>query len=212
MPLYGQNGYGSGRYGIADSGPIYKMPLSYYLGLFTSQYRGKNAPRQQAFAALAWKPIDDLTTLLSMMSGNFDLTVAVGTQLDILGTLIGVGRIVPFQPSGGVSPILDDTTYRILLQATIGKNSWDGKLVSLYPLWKKLFPSGKLVINDNQNMTATIILSGTFTSIIQDLITNGFIVPRPEGVLYTYTYSELPIFGADLNNSFIAGADLGHAS
>ena len=75
-----------------------------------------------------------------------------------------------------------------------------------------MFPSGNLVINDNQNMTATIIVAGTFTSIILDLITNGYIIPRPEGVLYTYVTTTLPIFGADLNNSYIAGADLGHAS
>jgi hypothetical protein len=61
-------------------------------------------------------------------------------------------------------------------------------------------------------MTATVIVSGSFTSIILDLITNGYIVPRPEGVLYNYVISTLPIFGADLNNAYVAGADLGHAS
>lgn len=210
MPLYGKKGYGTGRYGIDDNGPIYKMPLSYYLGLFTSEYRTK--PKFIAFAAKAWQPIDDLTNCLSFLTGTFDLSVAQGVQLDICGQIVGVKRTVPFQPSNSVSPILDDATYRLLLYATIAKNTWDGKLVSLYPIWKSLFPGGRLVINDNQNMTATVILSGSFTSIIQDLITNGFIVPRPEGVLYDYTYSDLPIFGADLNNAFIAGADLGHAS
>jgi hypothetical protein len=76
-----------------------------------------------------------------------------------------------------------------------------------------LFPSGSIIFIDNQNMTATVILEGTFSSIETDLITNGLIVPRPEGVLYTYVIgATFPLFGADLNNSFIAGADLGHAS
>jgi hypothetical protein len=61
-------------------------------------------------------------------------------------------------------------------------------------------------------MTATIFLSGSFTSIIQDLIVNGFIVPRPEGVLYEYTFAELPAFGWDLDNSFVAGFDVGKFS
>lgn len=210
MPLYGQNGYGSGRYGIGDYGPIYKMPIGYYLSLFTSQYR--NSPKLQAWAAKAWQPIDDLTNCLAFVSSNYDLSVAVGYQLDVCGQLIGQSRQVAFQPSGGVSPILDDDTYRLLLYARIAQNKWDGKLNSLYPIWKTLFPSGRLIINDNQNMTCTVILSGTFTSIIEDLIVNGYIVPRPEGVLYTYVYSTLPIFGADLNNAYVAGADLGHAS
>jgi len=38
------------------------------------------------------------------------------------------------------------------------------------------------------------------------------IVPRPEGVLYTYMFGDFPKFGADLNNGFVAGADLGHAT
>jgi hypothetical protein len=210
MPLYGQSGYGTGRYGIADYGPIYKMPLSYYLAMFTSQY--KNSPRLLAWAAKAWQPIDDLTNCLAFITSGYDLDLAVGFQLDVCGQLIGQLRQVGFQPTGGVSPILDDATYRLLLYARRAQNNWDGKLNSLYPLWQTLFPSGRLVINDNQNMTCTVILSGTFTSIIEDLITNGYIVPRPEGVLYTYVYSELPIFGADLNNAYVAGADLGHAS
>ena len=210
MPFYGQNGYGSGRYGIGDYGPIYKMPIGYYLSLFTSQY--KNSPKLQAWAAKAWQPIDDLTNCLAFVSSNYDLSVAAGYQLDVCGQLIGQSRQVAFQPSGGVSPILDDDTYRLLLYARIAQNKWDGKLNSLYPIWKTLFPSGRLIINDNQNMTCTVILSGTFTSIIEDLIVNGYIVPRPEGVLYTYVYSTLPIFGADLNNAYVAGADLGHAS
>ena len=61
-------------------------------------------------------------------------------------------------------------------------------------------------------MTCTIVLTGIFTSIVQDLIVNGYIVPRPEGVLYDYIFGELPIFGYDENNAFIAGYDTGHWS
>ena len=210
MPLYGQSGYGYGRYGIADTGPIYKEPLGYYLNLITSQYL--TSPKFMAWLAAALQPIDDLTNCVAFLTSYFDLSYAVGVQLDVIGQLVGQPRTVGFQPSNGVSPILDDTTYRLLLQARIAQNAWVGTIESLYPLWNTLFPSGRLVINDNQNMTATIILSGSFTSIILDLITNGYIVPRPEGVLYNYVISTLPVFGADLNNAYVAGADLGHAS
>lgn len=211
MPLYGQSGYGSGKYGIADNGPIYKLPLGYYLNLFTSQYKG-NSKNFLLWAQRAWQPIDDLTNCLAFISSNYDLDYAVGVQLDYVGTLIGQNRTVAFQPSdSGVSPTLDDPTYRLLLKARIAQNTWSGKTVDLYPIWQTLFPGGRLVINDNQNMTATIIVSGSFTSIIVDLIQNGYIVPRPETVEYTYVTGTLPIFGADRNDAFIAGADLGHA-
>ena len=114
-----------------------------------------------------------------------------------------------FQPSNSASPVLDDTTYRIYIKAKIAQNQWDGTRSALYTLWASLFPSGKLTIADNQNMTATIFLSGGFTSIVQDLITNGYIVPRPEGVLYEYVLGDLPAFGFDLNNDYVAGFDAG---
>lgn len=210
MPLYGRSGFGYGRYGIADDGPIYKLPLNYYINLITSQY--KISPKFIQWLRLALTPIDNLTDVISFIAGQFDIDAAVGYQLDVCGQFIGQSRTLPFQPSHGVSPVLDDDTYRLLLRATIARNNWDGKIPSLYPIWRSLFPSGRLVFNDNQNMTATILLSGSFSSIILDLIENGYVVPRTEGVLYTYAYSTLPIFGADQNNTYVAGADLGHAS
>lgn len=212
MPLYGQNGYGSGKYGIADNGAIYKLPLGYYLNLFTSQYKVQSA-KFVLWAQKSWQPVDDLTNCLSFISSNYDLDYAIGVQLDYVGELIGQKRTIGFQPTdSGDSPTLDDFTYRLLLKARIAQNTWDGKTASLYPIWQTLFPGGKIVINDNQNMTATIIVSGTFSSIVKDLIFNGYIVPRPETVLYTYVTGLLPIFGADRNDAFIAGADLGHAT
>lgn len=208
MPLYSQNGYGSGGYGQADGGPIYNLPLSYYVNLLTSEY--KLAPRLNAWMYALLGPLDDGTNCLSDFNEAFGLDTAVGEQLDILGTEIGASRTVPFQPSGGVSPVLDDATYRLLLRATIAINHWDGLASSLQPIWQSLFSGGRITIIDNQNMSATVLLSGGFSSIIQDMIVNGLIVPRPEAVEYTYTVGTLPMFGfSKTNTAFIAGWNLG---
>ncbi len=205
-------GYGVGGYGVGGSiGGV--PPRSYYLSLITSQYQ--LSPNFLLWLGAVLQVNADLATAISeMITPAFDLAWAVGAQLDILGQWVGVVRTVPFQPSGGVSPILDDPTYRILIIAKIGQNQWDGKIASLYPLWQALFPGGTIEIFDQAAgvMTADLILAGQFTSIIQDLIVNGMIVPRPEGVLYNYIFATLPIFGCDENNSFIAGADLGHTA
>ena len=208
MPLYGQSGYGSGKYGVAETGPIYSLSIYYYLNLLTSEYRLAANLNSWLFDLLS--PLDDTTNMISQMTEAFDLGFATGEQLDILGQIVGVSRTVGFQPSYGVSPILDDVTYSLLIQATIANNQWDGTESELYPIWASLFPGGTIIINDNQNMTCTIVLTGSFTSIVQDLIVNGYIVPRPEGVEYTYLFGDMPIFGTDENNSFIAGVDLGH--
>ena len=196
-------GFGSGLFGNA---PIERLPLGYYLGLLTSQYQ--NSPKLNAFLAMLLQKFEDISQCQSVLDEAFDLDNAVGAQLDILGVLLGASRLVGFQPSGGVSPLLDDTSYRVYLKARAAMNQWDGTIDGLQGVWTTLFPGGRIVIDDNQNMTATIFLSGSFTSIQQDLITNGYIVPRPEGVLYTYVFGG-PHFGCDLNNSYVAGVDVG---
>lgn len=197
--------YGSGAYGAA---PIEMLELGYYLNLVTSEYR--NSPKFLAFLTVLLQKFDDISQCLVAMDQAFDIDNAVGPQLDSLGTVVGAARTVGFQPSGGVSPVLDDNTYRIYIKAVAAANSWNGTIGGLQGIWKMLFPSATIIIADNQNMTATIFLFGSFTSIEQDLITNGYIVPRPQAVLYTYIFpTNLPAFGCDLNNTLVAGVDIG---
>lgn len=209
MSGFGSGGYGTGGYGAGGTRPEGSLPaLDYYLGLLTSQY--KNASKLISWLTACLTPLRDAGVTLGQFVNAFDIDAAVGVQLDILGLIVGAGRTVPFQPSNGVSPILDDPTYRIYLKARIGQNQWNGQTASLYSLWARLFPGGVIAIQDNQNMTATIFLAGSFNSILRDLIVNGYIIPRPEGVLYNFVMGTLPTFGFDLNNEWVAGFDLGH--
>jgi hypothetical protein len=187
--------------------PIQSLPVGYYQNLLTSEY--KTVPKFNQWLLAVLSIANDITNCLQTITSSFDLDTATGVQLDILGVIVGVSRIVSFQPSGGISPILTDSVYRILLKATIANNEWDGKIGSLYGIWGYLFIGGTIVIQDNQNMTANIFLTGTFSSIIQDLVSNGLIVPRPETVQYTYNFGDLPFFGFDLEDSFISGWDVG---
>jgi hypothetical protein len=202
---YGYGGYGLGQYG---SDPAETLPIGYYLSLITSEYQ--TSPNFLSWLTSALTILDDGSQSLAGLLPAFDLASATGVQLDRLGVIIGQSRIVGFQPSSGVSPILDDATYRLLLQARIARNQWDGSINSLQTIWRSLFPGGTITIADAQNMTATVVMSGALSSILQDLITNGYIVPRPEGVLYTYTFATLPAFGFDLSNAYVAGFNLGH--
>jgi Protein of unknown function (DUF2612) len=190
--------------------PTQSLPQTYYQDLLTSEYRPGPSPEFNQWLAAVLSIANDITNCLLSITQAFDLDFAIGVQLDVLGQIVGVSRTVNFQPSNGVSPILDDTTYRILIKATIAQNQWDGTIGALYPVWNQLFPGGKITIIDNQNMTATILVTGSFTSIIQDLIVNGLIVPRPQAVAYTFVFGTQPFFGFDTNNDLIAGFDIGH--
>ena len=206
-PYFGVSGFGLGGFG---NEPIETLPIGYYLALLTHQYSAPNSPKLNALLYVLLKKFDDVSQCLVSMDTALDLDNAVGVQLDMLGYTVGASRTVGFQPSNSVSPVLDDDAYRIYIKAKIGQNQWDGTLVSLYPLWATLFPSGNIIVEDNQNMTATITLTGSFTSILQDLISNGYIVPRPEGVLYEFAFGTLPFFGFDSAPGFITGFDAGH--
>jgi len=190
--------------------PIQILPNGYYSNLLTSLY--KQTPEFNAWINAVLSIANDTSNFLSQISAAFDPDYAIGVQLDIVGLFVGVSRTVPFQPSDSVSPVLDDETYRILIKATIANNQWDGKIGSLYPIWNNLFPGGHISIVDNQDMTADIVLTGSFTSIIEDLINNGMIVPRPQAVEYNISFADLPMFGFDRNDSYIAGWDTGNWS
>lgn len=208
MGGFGYGGYGGGLYG---NEAIITLGVGYYLQLVTSQYQ-QASPQYLQFLQVMLQKYQDIDQCLLTFEKNFDIDYAVGAQLDILGSNRGVPRTVPFQPSNGVSPVLDDTTYRILLKATDAANRWKpgGSIGSLYAIWQQLFPGGSITIDDQQNMTAIITLAGSFSSIIKDLIINGLIVPRPETVQYTFVFGTLPIFGFDQRNAFVSGFDLGH--
>lgn len=207
-------------------------PLTYYKDLITSQHRDK--PKFMDHLAAALELCDDGSRLASLLDEYFDLervsdnpyldyipayifgyssglfiASANGKQLDVLGEWIGVSRTVTFNPTDGSSPVLTDSDYRIVLLAKIAKNNWDGQIKSLIEIWESLFPGYLIIINDNQDMTMTVLLAGSFSPMMIDLITHGYIVPKPEGVLVNYVYGHLPVFGYDSNDNYIAPYDTG---
>lgn len=212
-PYYGVGGYGSGKFG---NSPIESLPLGYYIGLLTSQWSPPNSPKTNAFLQFLLQKFDDASQCLVSMDLAFDLDFAVGAQLDALGVIVGANRTVGFQPSGGVSPILDDATYRIYIKYKIVANQWDGTISGLYAAWREIFLPGSpplmILVADQQNMTADVIVTGATSSILEDLVNNGYIVPRPEAVLYNFGFGSLPVFGFDRNDAYQAGFDLGKFS
>lgn len=184
------------------------MSINKYLNLITSEHRDK--PNFISWLSSGLNLIDDVNIVLNTYDTEFDIDNAIGAQLDILGKIIGVNRIVNFQPSNGVSPVLDDDTYRFVLKAQILSNQWDGTNENLIDLWSTLFPDNPIIINDKQDMTMEIFLFGLNSSIEQDLINNGYIIPQPMGIGITYIFPPDTVFGYNTNNGIIQGYDSGH--
>jgi hypothetical protein len=179
-----------------------------YRKLLTSEYR--HSPKLINWLLWLLNEGTTYTTFIKLLVEAFDLDVAEGQQLDTIGRMVGVKRLLEFVPVGGESPLLGDDTYRMLIKATIIKNTWKGKLEDLYSAWRTVFPNTKLFqIQDLQDMTFNVVIAGAFTSLERELIAKGYIIPKPEGVrinLLTITDTTgLPLFAYDLDTLQFSG-------
>ncbi|HJX51909.1 MAG TPA: DUF2612 domain-containing protein [Polyangia bacterium] len=206
MPGAGE-GYAGEQY--AGAPPLPDVSSSaYYLSLVTSEYQ--TSPKMLSWLQANLQLLTDALDCLALFPTAFDLDWAAGPQLDILGAIIGEPRMVAFQPSNGVSPVLDDATYRFLLKAHVFWNHWDGQLASILAFWRLVFPGGTMMFSDHQDMSITVYVAGAFTSIITDLISHGYILPRPQGVLLNFVFPTLPMLGFDRDDDYVSGLDKGH--
>lgn len=203
-----------------------------YSALITSEHNNKS--KFVAMVELVAGSLADATNTATELPSAFDLDVAIGAQLDVIGLWVGISRAVktplavyfafdtgglgfdqgawrgPFDPDSGLTE-LDDETYRTLIRAKIGANHWDGTLDGSKPILALVFPGPAVAfIEDNQDMSMTIGIAGQPPSALElALLTGGYIPIKPEGVHVNYitTTSPGPIFGFDVDNEFIAGFD-----
>lgn len=185
------------------------MPiLSDYIGLIP--YPNNNKPNFIAWLTGYVQLLLNNITMLESIIDAFNLELAVGDQLDVAGQILNLSRKVSFQPSGGASPVLDDDTYRIVLKAKVFQNQWKGTIPEIYDYWIKTFPEYPILIQDNQDMTMTVLVLGTGPGILQDLVVNGYFVPKPSGVRVNYGFSLNPIFSYGLDTTYLKGYNQGY--
>lgn len=208
-----------------------------YTSLITSEHADK--PNFVASVAASVQPFVDVLSTLNALPAAFDIDLAVGRQLDIIGQWIGVTRYVssplagvyfafddidlgwdqgvwwaPGDPLTGLESLPDDI-YVLLLRAKIVANQWDGTIPGAYTAWDVLFsPSGlQILIQDNGDMTMDLALTGaTNNAVFVNLFAAGYLNLRPAGVrIASFLFPSLPgpIFGFDAENGSISGWDSG---
>lgn len=207
-----------------------------YTSLITSEHQ--SAPKYMAMVEAVAAPFVDLQNALLSMPGAYDLDDAVGVQLDAVGLWVGVTRDIQtplsgvyfsldtdgvgfdegswqgqFDPSSGLTS-LDDDTYRLLLRARIGANHWDGTVDSTATILDAIFNGTTSVfIQDNADMSISIGMVGARPSaVFLALVAGGYIPIKPSTVRIAYIITstvDAPIFGFDVENSYISGFDVG---
>lgn len=183
--------------------------VSDYTDLVTSQYSSK--PRFVGWLSALVEPIAALSNLLNSMLNDFDLDVAIGAQLDVIGLWVGISRNLPTEllfyfswddtvangwdagswkgvgdPDAGIT-VLGDNLYRNVIRAKILANSWTGNRAGLYEILAKALSSEDASeIIDNQDMSFIIRVDSSKATQLDIAIINTLIVPiKPVGVSLT---------------------------
>ena len=178
-----------------------------YLKLITSEHAtGVNYIKYvETFLKLLSPIVDNLLDFDII----FNLINAKGDQLDKIGEIVGISRILPLDNSS-VSSVLSDDMYRRIIQSKILFNHWDGTREGLENILKTVFPEIPFVIVDNQDMSADIyIIDPEASQEFVTLLELGYIIPKPSGVRYNYYVLDYELFGWDSDTSLIRGWDEG---
>lgn len=176
-----------------------------YTALIPSENGDK--PKFVAMVGLVAGCFADETNALRTLESAMNLDAATGAQLDIIGQWIGLSRTIkvplqvyfsfditglgfdqgnwrgPYDPDTGLTT-MDDGTYRLMLKAKIGANSWDGSMLSYLSIMRGVFAGTGITITatDNQDMSMTVTLSAKPSALLNALLTSGYLPLKPTGV------------------------------
>ena len=155
------------------------MLLTDYLSLIPPI--NHDQPRFTAFLSAILSQVKDLDDLRESFLSSFSLDTAEGTQLDIIGHLVGASRILPFEPANA-SRKLSDTNFRLLIRATILRAHWSGTPESYPAFVSALFPDNTVTVSDNMDMSVTISAPRTLLAAVKEMLSHGMLIPVPLGV------------------------------
>jgi hypothetical protein len=166
---------------------------AYYANLLILQYKGK--PNAYAFVLDTVLPLimDQMPTTIR---DAFDMTSAVGVQLDVLGKYIGVTRYG--NRTNGSTITLDDTDYRKLIMMVLIRNNNGSSLATIQSQLSAVFP-GMIFVSDTTTMSLNYLLIESLgTPDLLEMLVTGDFLPRPMGVntaVTTEPSHSFPFFG-----------------
>jgi hypothetical protein len=180
-----------------------------YTKLITTEHADK--AKFMAMVSASFQPFADLTDLYSTVPNLYDVDLATGEQLDVIGQWVGRNRnlsipitgvyftfdtvglgfdqgvwLGPYDSATGVIS-LSDQYFRLLIKSAIVNNQWNGSLADAYKFAGEVFNAfGYLfLINDYCNLTMTLEIQGPPNPppLVIALLTGGYFDIRPAGIL-----------------------------
>jgi hypothetical protein len=185
------------------------MQAEKYLSMVTSAHVTK--ARYMAWLKVLFDTIAAYGSLAAGFPGSFSVDSAVGEELDWVGSMVGVSRVLEYSSELVPTGRLSDEEFRGFIKAKVLMNSWDGRNESLPILWQIAYPNINLKYIDNQDMTMTVYLDGNISDIMSEMIQMGMLVPIPTGVdvEYVITSSEIPAYQMTVGTGLFEQAQIG---
>jgi hypothetical protein len=211
--------------------------IEQYTLMLIKQYWEK--PKARAEIELKMRAWQKIVDLLRAFEVEFDLDHARGKQLDILGKIAGVPRIVPmvlpriafgfsnnpnskgfadrfnflresaplarrFEPKY-TSMQLTDNQYRLLIRAKVSLNVTSAYIasderISIQDVINQVF-AGRAYVIDNQDMSLTLYISPSVSLDELRLIRRLNLLPKPQGVRYSFVILAEPGVTFGFNNN-----------
>ena len=139
-------------------------------------------PKYMEYLDAILTPAIDLGELVETMGYSFDIDNLAGDQMDIIGELVGVSRLLPVAPTVG-DRSMDDDEYLMCIKMRIAQNEWDGTNGRAVELYKNVLgDTYNIYYIDNQDMSIDIMLGGTTNQREAEVLFLADVLLIPAGV------------------------------
>jgi hypothetical protein len=151
----------------------------YYSNLLIRQYHSKRKARDTILWAVDHKI--KIYGLAKQLAAAFEIEVAIGRQLDIVGKYVNVLRLF----DGGAANLNDDD-FRFFIRWKIISNLSLDNMASFHEAVNSVF-GGAVLLENNRDMSISYWLRQPLSSTIISLLeTNKNLMPAPMGVAVSY--------------------------
>ena len=152
---------------------------------------------------------DNLKQAFSDISTSYDIDSNSGEQLNVIGRVVVQDRNVEFDlDPGGIqfgdgdaefgdtdaefssialsgAVTLTDAEYKLFLKSKIQRNNTDATIDEIITAVNTLLSNAAVTqLNDNEDMTFDLEITGTLSGTEESLLKSKDFVPSPQGVLY----------------------------
>lgn len=143
------------------------------------QYRDK--PKLKQIITTYTDIFDVLKLAANQVRNLHDIDKNVGKQLDDIGSILNIKR--PFITIDGVTDLLEDSYYKILLKAKASKGAATTTLDNYVELLKYITNS-ELHVIDYMDMSFRVVFENKMTDKDKAFFDNFDVIPKPLGVRY----------------------------